>query len=212
MGSNSLWNFKKFQNKIELDQYLASNFYTLTGDFYKSICRFCMAENPNESDHMIEAYLKCEKCMNSTAEKSENFCTKTNICCHLDKYELLTKHKDFSDNPNDINTTIYNVKDQYFQTKEFFVWKVKSVFPNQIFLFNERYILKINHKWFEFHNGKEKHSFQVESESPNELKLLRDDKKLFRVGLNCLFNITDNCQECEGEWIKDPKKTVLIIF
>lgn len=227
MESNVLWNFKKFQNKLVLDQYLASNNYALTGEFSKSICRFCLAENPNESEHMIEAYLKCEKCMKNETLNSEKYCSKTNICCYLDKYELLTKHQNFETNncndsyncafshdvnANNITNIFYSIKNEYFQSKEFFVWKVKSVFPNQIFLFNERYILNINDKWFEFHNGKEKHTFQVEFESPNELKLLRDDKKLFRVDLNCLYNITDNCHECEGEWVFDSNKKVHLNF
>lgn len=224
MHCNELWSVKKFQNKLELDKYLAANCYILTANSSRFIsCRFCLAENPNESTHMVQAYLICQKCAKKQNETDETFCTKTNICFVLKRYELLTNHSevsiDSSDSANSpINIDLFDsniifgnlrdIKDRYYQTKELFTWNVKNIFPNQSSLFTERYILKINDKWFEFQNGKEKHIFKVEEENFNEIKLLRDDFKLFRLDSNCFFNITENKRECEGKWIIDLNSKV----
>ncbi|RNA27525.1 hypothetical protein BpHYR1_046658 [Brachionus plicatilis] len=86
---SQFWSTKK-----ELEDYIKLKNYKYRSSEEKTErqrCRFCLAINPNSSQHMIQVYLNCVDCV-----KSNYNCSKTNICEIQKKFEILTKHKELS--------------------------------------------------------------------------------------------------------------------
>lgn len=237
-GESDIWNVKSFKTKKDLDNYIKVQGFKYRSSEEKTTkqrCRFCLALNPNSSQHMIQVYLNCGKCL-----KTVN-CLKTNVCVIQNKYELLNKHKNlcpkewkifydeiqsdaievntddelsFGDQLSDIffKMSIYNrIENEYYSNARlegnFYVWVVKDVFPSQRYLFKEVFLVKIKEVWIEFRNGRQKHKFRGISQS-EKIILQRDDDSMFELNSKQLYNYNEESIEYEGEWITDPNKQV----
>lgn len=229
------WSVKSFKTKKDLEDYIKLQGFKFRSSEEKTDrqrCRFCLALNPNSSQHMIQVYLNCKECL----KKNKN-CLKTNICEIQKKYELLNKHKDLC--PKEWNVFDNDIQDDVIETKtddfafcdqlsdiflkmnisnkieneynnggSFYVWVVKDVLPNQRYLFKEVFLIKIKNVWIEFRNGRQKHKFKCELTNSEGIILHRDDDVIFELNSKQLFNCDENSVEYEGEWIFDPKKQV----
>ncbi|RMZ99226.1 hypothetical protein BpHYR1_050633 [Brachionus plicatilis] len=172
----------------------------------KQRCRFCLALNPNSSQHMIQH--------NDLSPEEWILFDKDNTAVSNIQIRdtSLNQLKSIDMNSDELSKSLLKmnisgqIKSEYNKNEFFYVWKVQDVLPSQTELFKESYIIKIDNEWKEFFNGEQKHTFSQITTLSDEYILRREDDVIFKLNSNQFYNCDEEEIKYEGEWVCDRNK------